>query len=187
MRKARALHPGLCSVVETRNDQKSIPLEPLESLSNLADPRHPTAVPTSWEALGSSLPRFFGLSVPQSPDNPASERADFLGIFGFECDRGILANGAAGLFPSPALGERRHRSLARRLIAVCGTCDFSWISRLAKDQQQQPQALPNIGHAKSALAAEIGGISRGPRSANNRQIRGIAALNSFSPGRLHRR
>ena len=31
---------------------------------------------------------------------------------------GGLANGAAGLFPSPALGERRHRSLARRLIAV---------------------------------------------------------------------
>src|SRR5262245_13948222 len=31
---------------------------------------------------------------------------------------GGLANGSAGLFPPPALGERRHRSLARRLIAV---------------------------------------------------------------------
>ena len=29
-----------------------------------------------------------------------------------------LANGRAGLFPSPALGECCHRSLARRLVAV---------------------------------------------------------------------
>jgi hypothetical protein len=29
-----------------------------------------------------------------------------------------LANGRAGLFPPPALGERYHRSLARRRIAV---------------------------------------------------------------------
>jgi hypothetical protein len=45
--------------------------------------------------------------------------------------------------PPPALGERRHRGLARRRVAVRGACNFSWISRLAKDQQQQPQALAN--------------------------------------------
>jgi len=42
------------------------------------------------------------------------------------------------LLPPPAICERRHRGLARRSIAVRGACDFSWISRLAKDQQQQP-------------------------------------------------
>src|SRR5262245_31121195 len=42
------------------------------------------------------------------------------------------------LLPLPAFRERRHRGLARRLVAVRRACDFSWISRLAKDQQQQP-------------------------------------------------
>jgi hypothetical protein len=40
-----------------------------------------------------------------------------------------------------ALRERHHRGLARLRIAVRGACDFSWISRLAKDQQPPPQAL----------------------------------------------
>src|SRR5262245_12136783 len=51
-----------------------------------------------------------------------------------------------------ALRERRHRDLARLRIAVRGACDFSWISRLAKDQQQPPQALPNTDHGKAAYA-----------------------------------
>src|SRR5262245_7209149 len=37
---------------------------------------------------------------------------------------GGLANGAAGLFPSPALGERRHRSVARRRVAVSRRAAF---------------------------------------------------------------
>ena len=40
--------------------------------------------------------------------------------------------------PPPTLSECRHRGLARLRIAVRGACDFSWISRLAKDQQQPP-------------------------------------------------
>ena len=42
-----------------------------------------------------------------------------------------------------ALRERRHRGLARLRIAVRGGCDFSWISRLAKDQQPpRPWPMP---------------------------------------------
>ena len=37
-----------------------------------------------------------------------------------------LANGSAGLFPSPALGKRRHRNLAGRRIAVRGYSIFVW-------------------------------------------------------------
>src|SRR5262249_6937748 len=44
-----------------------------------------------------------------------------------------LANGRAGLFPSPALGERRHRSLARRLVAVC------WRAILMLTEGERPQ------------------------------------------------
>src|SRR5215472_10093356 len=51
-----------------------------------------------------------------------------------------------------ALRERRHRGLARLRIAVRGARDFSWISRLAKDQQQPPQALANADHGKAACA-----------------------------------
>jgi len=68
MRKARALHPGLCSVVETRNDQKSIPLEPLESLSNLADPRYPhccTHVPGGARKLAPAFFRSLGTPEPR--------------------------------------------------------------------------------------------------------------------------
>ena len=54
--------------------------------------------------------------------------------------------------PPPALGERRHRGLARRRVAVRGACDFSWMSRLAKDQRQQPRALANADHGKAACA-----------------------------------
>src|SRR5215475_8061135 len=56
------------------------------------------------------------------------------------------------LLSPPRLSERRHRGLARLRIAVRGACDFSWISRLAKDQQQQPQALANADHGKAACA-----------------------------------
>ena len=51
-----------------------------------------------------------------------------------------------------ALRERRHRGLARLRIAVRGGCDFSWISRLAKDQQPPPQALANADNGKAACA-----------------------------------
>src|SRR5262249_14133121 len=54
------------------------------------------------------------------------------------------------LLPPPAFREHRHRGLARLRIAMRGARDFSWISRLAKDQQQQPQALPNTDHGKAA-------------------------------------
>jgi len=43
-----------------------------------------------------------------------------------------------------------HRGLARLRIAVRGACDFSWISGLVKDQQQQ--ALANADHGKAACA-----------------------------------
>src|SRR5262249_54011650 len=56
------------------------------------------------------------------------------------------------LLPPPTLRERRHRGLARLRVAVRGACDFSWISRLAKDQQQPPQALANADHDKPAYA-----------------------------------
>jgi len=56
------------------------------------------------------------------------------------------------VFPPPALGERRHRGLARLRIAVRGACDFSWMSRLAKGQQQPPRALANADHGKAVCA-----------------------------------
>src|SRR5262245_17227580 len=64
----------------------------------------------------------------------------------------VHLGGRLQLLPPPALGERRHRGLARLRIAVRGACDFSWISRLAKDQQQPPQALANADHGKAACA-----------------------------------
>jgi hypothetical protein len=36
-----------------------------------------------------------------------------------------LANGSAALLPSPALGERCHRSLARRLVSVASAIGSS--------------------------------------------------------------
>jgi len=66
--------------------------------------------------------------------------------------RGVRpCQGRRGPIPAASSWRTLSRSLARRRIAVRGTCDFSWISRLAKDQQQQqPQALPNTDHGKAA-------------------------------------
>src|SRR5262245_5204240 len=78
--------------------------------------------------------------------------------------------------PPPALHECRHRGLARRSIAVRGACDFSWISRLAKDQQQQqPQALPNTDHGKAAqfsdaVVAPFRSVERALDCVNHRKI-----------------
>jgi hypothetical protein len=48
------------------------------------------------------------------------------------------------------LGERCHRSFAHLGIAMRQGVRFVWVSRLANDQQQQPQALPNTDQAKAA-------------------------------------
>src|SRR6516225_12141267 len=63
-----------------------------------------------------------------------------------------IAGALVGSFTPPALGECRHCRLARLRIAVRGACDFSWISRLAKDQQPPPQALANADHDKPVYA-----------------------------------
>jgi len=49
--------------------------------------------------------------------------------------------GSASLFPSPALGERYHRSLARRLVAV----DWCAIFVVAVGQRPQPWLAPRRG------------------------------------------
>jgi len=59
---------------------------------------------------------------------------------------------STALFLPLALRERRHRGLARLRIAVRWARDFSWISCVAKDRQQQPQALANADHGKAACA-----------------------------------
>jgi len=52
-----------------------------------------------------------------------------------------LANGRAGLFPSPALGKRCHRSLARRLVAV----RWRAILMLAEGERPQPRGADACG------------------------------------------
>src|SRR5262249_33111908 len=65
----------------------------------------------SGKRLGKPLLAFF---LPRLPALSAIDRT------------GGHAKGSAGLIPSPALGERRHRSLARCLVAVRGQGHERW-------------------------------------------------------------
>src|SRR6516225_3167518 len=83
-----------------------------------------------WEPRYSRWPRPHELglhdSIPAQPDATPSSLAIWLAT---------RANVRAGLSCAPALGERRHRGLTRRLVAVCRRA----ILMIAKGQRPHPR------------------------------------------------
>src|SRR5215468_847585 len=88
----------------------------------------PTMVKLSFSAFRIFLPRGFSLerdggarvllSTPARKYLQPRECFEKRGVSRTPLPRSLIGGGVRFSFPSPALGERRHRSLARRRIAV---------------------------------------------------------------------
>src|SRR5262249_55767605 len=86
-----------------------------------------------------------------------------------------LAKGAVGLFPSPALSECCHRSLARRLIAVGRALDVAVMAArphpraaLRRNRHQKDAADNHVVLHVIVVVAQLGYRGRALRHARNR-------------------
>ena len=160
---------GFLFIAPAASSRRTLPSRPRASPRSRESPN---MVMLSFSAFRIFLPRGFSLerdggarvllSTPARKYLQPRECFEKRGVFRTPLPRSLSAAGFVSHFPPPALGERRHRSIACRLIAV----DRPAIFVVAVGQRPEPRHPHGRGgglqdaRATTAVRASYSGVNR---------------------------